>query len=238
MLNQRQKTVQELARQLRRLERKGDAPAASDQLVQTGTVCDQFFSSQGIRRGSLLEFLVAGEGHGASWLLLRIAAAALRSAGKLIILDRNSECFPPAVQRTGIVLERVVFVRAPDRKETTWAWEQALRCSGVSAVVGQLDQIDSRTYRRFQLATELGGTIGCLIRPERFREEPAWAHARLLVRPLPVSSSWSTGRRLQIESLDAHRPRVQLLEIDDETGGMHLVSELARSEAAQCSARA
>ena len=44
-----------------------------------------------------------------------------------------------------------------------------------------IDQLDSRAFRRLQLAAQAGRTLGMLIRLGSAREEPSWADVTLEV---------------------------------------------------------
>jgi hypothetical protein len=116
----------------------------------------------------------------------------------------------------------------------------------VAVVVCRLEKLSQQAWRRLQLAGETGGGIGLLLRSVEQRSQPSWAGMRLLVEPLPVGGrgscraetrdegtgikEWSPGRRMRIELIHC-RGRTQEgsveLEIDDETGDVHLAPAVA-----------
>jgi protein ImuA len=61
--------------------------------------------------------------------------------------------------------------------------EQSLRCPAVAAVWAAVERLDTRWFRRLQLAAEEGGTLGLLLRPWRTRGQPSWADVQLAVIP-------------------------------------------------------
>ncbi len=178
--------------------RPGGAPSISSGCA----ALDQLLPEQGFRGGTLVEWLAAGAGTGAATLALKTAAQACRPDGRLIVLDRTGEFYPPAAAGLGIDPARLIVVHARNTADHHWALDQALRCPAVAATVAWPDagggKLDGRTFRRLQLAVEEGGGLGLLLRPETLRHEPSWADVRLLVEPLPGTSPSGRKRRLRI----------------------------------------
>lgn len=221
--------LEALRQQISRLERS--RPGGGDGPISSGCgPLDRLMPGGGFRRGTVTEWLAAGEGSGATGLALAAARQACREGGALVVLDRRREFYPPAAVRLGIELQGLIVVRAGSQADDRWALDQALRCRGVAAVVAWPEKLDGRTFRRLQLAAEEGGGLGLLIRPPAARREPSWADVRLLVEPLPVGPALSVKRRLRIHLLRCHGAasgRSVDLEIDDETRTVHLAARLA-----------
>ncbi len=76
----------------------------------------------------------------------------------------GSFVFPPALRLFGILPENIVFVRAPKPKEALWLIEEALKCSSLMAVVGQLKELSFTESRRLQLIVERSGVTGFIHR--------------------------------------------------------------------------
>jgi protein ImuA len=152
---------------------------------------DQVLPGGGFHRGTLVEWLAAGDGCGAASLAMVAAREACRDAGALVVLDRTGEFYPPAVRRLGIDPQGLMVVRAANEADHAWALDQALRCPAVAAVVAwprptcgrcpEGTRLAAKMFRRLQLAAEQGGSLGLLIRPEQVRHEPSWADVRILV---------------------------------------------------------
>ena len=230
-------------------EQLGDGPnlpagkmgrSPSQATVSTGCeALDRLLPGHGFRRGTLVEWLAAEPGGGAATLAFYAAREAARQGGVLVVLDRAGEFYPPAAIRLGIAIEKLLVVQAVEEAETTWALDQALRCPAVAAAVAWPERLDDRTFRRLQLASEEGGTLGLLVRPQAARAEPSWADVRLGVEPLPASAA--AARRLRIQVLrcrgSAAGGSVEV-EIDDETRPVHLASPLVDPTARRRAARA
>lgn len=206
--------VQALQAQVDQLE--GRRAAAAGTCSSGLPALDRLLPAGGFRRGSLVEWLAAEAASGAETLSLfatRQACGEDRTA--LVVMDRRGGFYPPAAAAWGISLESLILVRPANAADELWAWDQCLRCPAVGAVWGLLDRLDSRGFRRLQLAAEEGGALGLLVRPARARREPAWSDIRLAVRP------GEGGPCFQIELVRGRRgarPHVLEVELDPESG--------------------
>ena len=232
--------VAQLRQQVGRLEAAA-IPAGPD-LLRFSSGCaelDHLLPAGGVRRGTLLEWLSPGAGGGAGTLALMVAREACRAGGALVVVDRRGEFYPPAALRWGIDLSRTLLIRPARQADDHWAFDQALRCAGVRAVLGWPERLDDRTFRRWQLAAQGGGSVGLLLRPSAAAASPSWAEARLLVQPIVGDVSHS--RRVRVELLRCRggvgSGSVEL-EIDDETGVVRLAAELAPATAVRRAAGA
>ncbi len=263
-------TIRELDSLLRRLERPGGVPPR----LRISTGCgplDAALPGRGLLRGSLVEWLGDGPGCGAGMLALRAAREACREGGALVVIDPQHHFYPPAAVAGGLDLQRTIVVRRVQRqqgqggqqgqgdKQNQWALDQALRCPHVAAVVAWPQQLDSRVFRRLQLAVETSGCLGLLVRPAAAQRESSWADVRLLISPVahaPTShnrnnashtESVALSWRLKIELLRCRGGSTQRtvdLEIDERTGDIHaahpgnLATQLADSTVDSRQARA
>ncbi|NUQ64184.1 MAG: hypothetical protein HUU20_17070 [Pirellulales bacterium] len=220
--------VEKLQQQIARIE-KARSPHDTAPISSGCDALDQLLPERGFRHGTLVEWLAEGDGAGAETLVLITARSACRAGAALVVLDGTGEFYPPAAARMGLELDHMILVQAANSADHLWAMDQALRCPGVGAVLGWLEKIDGRTFRRLQLAAEQGSTLGLFIRPASVQQEPSWADVRLLVEPRPGATN--VGRRLKIQVL---RSRGQTsggtieVEIDDETCTVHLAARLDR----------
>lgn len=185
-------------------------------------------------RGTLVEWLATGVGSGAWGLALRGARQACLEGRSLVVIDASGEFHPPATAGMGIDPASLILMRPSSERDLLWAWDQSLRCPAIGAVVGRFEWLDSRSFRRLQLSAEMGGALGMLVRPAAMRGDPSWAEARFLVEPRPsvagVHGAGRSARRLRVELLRARGTSgagMAELEIDDETGAVRMVSELA-----------
>jgi protein ImuA len=157
-----------LQRQLQRLD--GTQPVSTEEVIGSG--CDSLdglLPMKGVRRGKLVEWLSAVGGGGVATLSLAWAQRIQAAGGSLVVLDRAQHFYPPAAAALGIDLERLIVVRPSCQENEQWAWQQVLQCQSVAVAWGWVDQLDSRTFRRWQLAAESSGAIGFLLRPASVR---------------------------------------------------------------------
>jgi protein ImuA len=193
----RQQLVEALRRQIAHGQR---TPGPEEAPVSSGfRTLDELLPDGGFHRGTLVEWLAAGDGCGEASLALTAAREACRQGGALVVLDRAGEFYPPAVIGLGIEPGELLVVQTVSEADHAWALDQTLRCPAVAAVVAWPERLDAKTFRRLQLAAEQGGALGLLIRPEQVRHEPSWADVRLWVEPIaPPLSHFGKGESISI----------------------------------------
>jgi protein ImuA len=176
----------------------------------------------GLRRGSLVEWLVTATGcgpnddratgdlEGGAGAATLAFAVACRLAGSgsgpqtIVVVDRTEWFHPPAVLPWLTAGQQLVVARPGRDDDEIWAIDQALRCGGVAAVVAwprPRNQARQRSHwttalRRWQLAARSSGGVGLLVRPQAAARDPSWAEARIAVEPLPGGSL--SERRLRL----------------------------------------
>lgn len=221
-----------------------EASRRSHEVVSSGCpALDPFLPDKGLVRGSLVEWLSAKPGSGASILALKAAGAACQPTGELVVIDRGDCFYPPAAAACGIETSQVIIVRPANEKEELWALDQAVRCQDVAAVLAWPHQIDGHLFRRLQLAAERSGCLGLFVRSAAAVQERSWANTRMLVSPQVSRSGW----RLSVELLrcgGSFERKVVELEVHDQTGEIreahpsHLATQLAHPAPAARQARA
>lgn len=86
------------------------------------------------------------------------------NGGTSIWICSSQNIFPPALRYYGLNPERFLFVLMKREKDILWAMEEALKCSGLNAVIAELNNFSFTSSRRFQLAVEESGVTGFIIR--------------------------------------------------------------------------
>ncbi|MCS6850971.1 MAG: hypothetical protein NZ700_07345, partial [Gemmataceae bacterium] len=155
--------VHELAERIRAIEGSGSAawpPARGWGIEPLDALLPEGRGAAGV----LVELLSSAEGAGAWSLAVALAWPVCGEAKVLVVVDERRGFYPPAVARWGIDLERLMVVRPRGRRDRLWAWQQALRCPAVGAVVGDGEPLPPLDARRLQLAAETGGSLGLLLR--------------------------------------------------------------------------
>jgi protein ImuA len=195
--------------QLARAEDRHDARP----VVSTGSLAlDRLLPCNGLKRGTLSEYLGAEAASGAGTLALMAAREACREGRSMVILDRQKRFFPLSAAACGIDLSRTLIFWPASAQEELWALDQALRCPGVGAVWATCGLLGVRDFRRLQLAAECGGTLGLLVRPASIRGQPTWADVQWHIDAEPANGHW--------------RLRVTLVRCRGGTGGRSVILEL------------
>lgn len=217
----------------RRLRPVQPSPTCGDPVTLYGLL------PEGLDRGTLVEWLGDGEGNGAWTLALGAGVQAVRPGGAVVVIDPPQAFYPPAAAAMGLDLERTLLLRPRGMADALWAAEQSLRSPGVDLVLYRLERVRDQELRRLQLAAEAGGALGFLIRPTAVGSASSWADVRL--RVVPQRSSLPSGRRLRVELLRSRTGpsgATVIVDVDHETGHVHLAPDVASPAAARHTSRA
>lgn len=95
--------------------------------------------------------------------------------------------FPPSVGAFGVAPDRIIFIDITKERDVLWATEEALKCSGLTAVVAELQEMDFVQSRRLQLAVEKSKVTGLILRCNPRVIGSTACVARWHIRPLPSS---------------------------------------------------
>jgi protein ImuA len=109
----------------------------------------------------------------------------MREKGTCIWISNKRKIFPPALKSFGIDPERILFVDAWKTKDILWTIEESLKCSAITAVVGEMDQINFNDSRRLQLAVEKSRVTGFIHRRQPKVIDPLACVTRWKIRSAP-----------------------------------------------------
>lgn len=88
----------------------------------------------------------------------------MKMGGAVIWISSSKHIFPPSLKMFGIEPSRIIFIQLQNEKDLLWSMEEALKCSGLAAVVGEIPELSFTTSRRFQLAVEQSRVTGFVLR--------------------------------------------------------------------------
>jgi len=116
--------------------------------------------------GAIHEFIAVGveDATATCGFVSGIVAALMRNSGALIWISASRNIFPPALQSFGIAPDKIIFIDLQKEKEILWAMEEALKCKGLAAVVGEMQELNFTASRRLQLAVEQSKVTGFILR--------------------------------------------------------------------------
>jgi protein ImuA len=137
--------------------------------------------------GAMHELLSDGpEGDAAASAFVAVLVGRLMARGGACIwIGPHRTIHPPALKAFGVEPDRVIFVDIRKEKEGSWAVEEALKCEGLAAVVGEVREVSFLASRRFQLAVEQSRVTGFLLRDRPRNRQPIATVARWKITPLP-----------------------------------------------------
>ena len=223
--------IAELSERIRAIERTCLRSAPGTDFTPPGmSALGRLLNEPGWARGCLVEWLAEGRGSGSTGLALWASREAWRD-NLLVMIDSRRELYPPAAMPFAVDLSKTVFIRPEHPLDALWSLEQALRTRGIGAVVCDVDRLSPQACRRLQLAAEIGGGLGILMRPAQARGQPSFAEYRLLVQPLPppIQCDATVSRRWRVELLRARKQfaeRSVVVELSNGPDGMCVASEL------------
>ena len=102
-----------------------------------------------------------------SGFIAGILSTLLHKGGAALWISSSQIIFPPALSSFGINPAQIIFIRLRNSNKILWTIEEALKCEGLTAVVGEINSLDLTQSRRLQLATEQSSVTGFLLRTQQ-----------------------------------------------------------------------
>ena len=167
----------EAIRQLREkiMELEGFSQSTSEPSASLGLgSIESAFPSGRFPLGTVHEFISPNPSDAASTngFISGLLASLMCKGGFCLWISNRRSLFPPGLKRFGVEPDRVIFIDLKKEKDVLWAVEQGLKCSTLSAVVGELQEISFTESQRLQLAVEQSKVTGLL-----HRHNPRSLHA-------------------------------------------------------------
>ncbi|MEJ7693343.1 Error-prone repair protein ImuA, partial [Daejeonella sp.] len=115
----------------------------------------------------------------------------MQHGGACLWISMRRTLFPPSLKVFGVEPDRLIFVDLKRERDVLWAMEEALKCKGLSAVIGELGEISFTETRRLQLAAEQSRVTGFVLRSDPKKLSATACVARWNITSLP--SELETG---------------------------------------------
>lgn len=135
--------------------------------------------------GAVHEFLSASLESAAATtgFIIAILHSLMQSNKPCLWVSSCQVAFPPGMKLLGAQPDKFIFINTEKEKEALWAIEEGLKCASLSAVVGEINNLDFKQSRRLQLAVEKSNVTGFLNRlfPQSIR--PTACVSRWEIRP-------------------------------------------------------
>lgn len=126
----------------------------------------------------------AEEATASSAFIFTLLSLSIGKKQNVVWVGPSQKVFPPSLKWFGLSPQQVLFLHVKNGKDVSWAIQEALRCSSLSAVVGELPEMSLTASRRFQLAIEEAG-VGCFILRSHPKNVLTTAVSRWQIQPLP-----------------------------------------------------
>jgi protein ImuA len=137
--------------------------------------------------GAVHEFMYDGAEDAAATggFVAALLASLMRSGGASIWISSSRLIFPPALKSFDIAPDKIIFIDLQKEKEILWAMEEALKCDGLSAVIGEMQELSFTASRRLQLAVEQSQVTGFILRCNSHNLNTTACVTRWKITPLP-----------------------------------------------------
>ena len=92
-----------------------------------------------------------------------LLSSLMGSGGTSVWISASRTLFPPALKKFGVQPDHIIFIDVRSQKEVLWVMDEALKCGALSAVVGEIPEINFIESRRLQLAVEESRVTGFIL---------------------------------------------------------------------------
>jgi protein ImuA len=136
--------------------------------------------------GAIHEFINEVPEHAAAsgGFIAGLLKSLMLNGGSCLWISASRTLFPPALKLFGVAPDRIIFIDLKKEKDVLWAMEEALKCEGLAAVIGEVSEINLSQSRRLQLTVEKSGVTGLLIRNNIQKIATSACVARWQIKPL------------------------------------------------------
>jgi protein ImuA len=140
-------------------------PAGANPDTGLGPIEDAFPNGR-FPTGAIHEFISgsAEQTAAAGGFIACILNALMQSSRVCIWISTARTLFPPALKFFGVEPDRMIFIDLQKERDVLWAMEEALKCEGLAAVIGETREIGFTASRRLQLAVEKSRVTGFVLR--------------------------------------------------------------------------
>lgn len=148
------------------------------------------FPQRSFPLGAVHEFISAGVESLASTagFITGLLSGLMKNGAAAIWIGSSGTIFPPALKMFDIEPERIIFIDLHNERDVLWSMEEALKCNGLAAVIGEIPELSFTASRRFQLAVEQSRVTGFILRSNPRNLNTNACVSRWKIKPLPTES--------------------------------------------------
>jgi len=179
-----------------------------------GTMMDAF-PNAAFPIGAVHEFLSAQTEGAASTsgFIAGLLSSLMEKQGATVWISSSRTLFPPALKSFNLEPDRFIFLDLQKERDVLWAMEEALKCDALSAVVGEIREMDFTASRRLQLAVEQSKVTGFVIRNNYKKLGTTACVSRWKITSLPSVTISSDGLVDNLPGIGYSKWKVELLRI-------------------------
>jgi len=168
---------------------QGFKQTSEKMIIGLGAI-EQAFPNNSFPIGAVHEFICPDTEavSAAGGFIASILSKLMRNDSASIWISSSQNIFVPALPSFGINPDKIIFIDLKNQKEILWAMEEALKCEGLAAVIGEIPELSFTFSRRLQLAVEQSRSTGFIIRNNPRKLETTACIARWKVSSLPSES--------------------------------------------------
>jgi len=149
-----------------------------------------------------------------------LLAPMMKEGGTCIWIGGALTIFPPALHRFGVEAQKIIFITLEKQRDILWVMEEALKCEGLAAVVGELQELSFTASRRLQLAVEKSRVTGLVLRNAPRSTNTTACVSRWRISSLP-------GKTGDLPGVGFPRWQVELLKVRNGTPGQWVITYAA-----------
>jgi protein ImuA len=182
----KREVISQLQKDILQWEGYNPPPAGTHELVGLGPV-EAAFPNGVFPLGAVHEMVCSSTEQATSCggFVTGLLSVLMQNGGACIWIGLSGNLFPMALKAFGVEPDRVIFINLLKNKDVLWAMEEALKCAGLAAVIGELKEIDFKQSRRLQLAVEQSRVTGFILRNRSDKMGSTACAARWNIKPLP-----------------------------------------------------
>jgi protein ImuA len=139
----------------------------------------------GLPCGALHEVTGAAMDGAATGFCAMLLAQLSGGARSVLWIANDDDLYGPGLAAYGLSADRLIVVRARRPVEILWTLEEALRCRGLAAALGEVPDLSLAASRRLQLAARSSGVTALLLRQRAETSPVTTAVTRWRVTALP-----------------------------------------------------
>lgn len=194
-------------------------------------IINSAFPNKVFPAGAVHEFIATNAGDAAAsyGFITGIAATLIKQNGVMVWISSKRNIFPPALKTFGIKPEQVIFIQLKNQKELLWVMEEALKCEGLAAVIGEITEIDFTTSRRLQLAVEKSRVTGFILRrnPKYINTTACLTRWEITAAPSEINMPGVGFPRWNVELLKVRNGKPGKWQLEFAGGKFRHISKLA-----------